>query len=185
MITRPPYKEALGIATGDIVSTSCGAGPYEVWSIWGPRYWIKNISSVVIWPWPIISLALFWVGYPPTRKGHHFSYLNNIHREGDCWFDDMGKEIFVGKPDKPNYIQAGLFVVQCLPEPYQFQPEVDYFAGDHYIFHCPGCGKDFNGIKDGYCIHHDCGTSRVALSIIMMGNHDGNRRSAYVRSLNA
>ena len=31
------YKEALGIATGDIVTTSYNSGPYRVESIWGPK----------------------------------------------------------------------------------------------------------------------------------------------------
>lgn len=187
MIIRPPYKQALGIATGDIVTTSYDTGPYEVWGIHGPITWVQTLTSLVIWPWPVISLTLFEPNYPPTRKDHRFSYINNIHREDHQWFNDMGNEIFVEKPPRPKPIQMGLFdqPEQAAPLPYTYQPGIDYYTGDGFVFHCPKCGADFNDTKTGYTPpFHNCGSIHPALCIIIMGNPN-DKRSAYVRGLNA
>ena len=141
------YKEALGIQVGDIITTSYDTGPYEVWHIWGPKYWHKGLDWI-IWPWPVISLLCV---YAP---GHHFfgrrgfSYLNEIHQENDRWFMPYG-EIFIaspvgGYPDLPmdmflNYAPSA--------EPYPFQDGVDYIA---WAWHCRGCGLDFNEVRDDH-----------------------------------
>jgi hypothetical protein len=186
MIPRPPYKKALGIAPGDIITTSYGTGPYEVWDISSPRYWHKHIGALVIWPWPVISLILFHADNPPETRSYHFAYINDIHCDNGRWFTDNGDEIFVEKPQQPRAIQMSLpLTSQNTAVPYDFQPGVDYRAGDGRVFHCPQCSCDFNAVKTGHQpVFHDCGTRYVSLPIITMGNA-ADRRSEYVRSINA
>jgi hypothetical protein len=93
-MSKPPFKTALGISTGDIVSTSYNTGPYEVWDI----YPLDR---------GLISLELIAPGAPrPGRRESHF-WLNNIRREGDRWFNAHDDEIFVTPSHAPQ--QAGLF----------------------------------------------------------------------------
>lgn len=93
-MTKPPFMTALGISTGDIVSTSYGTGPYEVWDI----YRLQG---------GLISLELIEPGCrAPGRRESHF-WLNNIRRDGDRWFNPHGDEIFVTPSHTPQ--QAGLF----------------------------------------------------------------------------
>jgi hypothetical protein len=93
-MSRPPFKTALGISTGDIVSTSYNTGPYEVWDIY-------SLDR------GLISLELIAPGAPrPGRRESHF-WLNNIRREGDRWFNPRGDEIFVEPSHRPQ--QTGLF----------------------------------------------------------------------------
>jgi len=140
------YKKVLGIRVGDIVTTSYNTGPYEVWSIHGPHLWEKH-SYYIIYPWPVISLALAYT------ESHHlfgkkgFSYINDIHREGDCrWLTTTGDEVIVTPP--PNgYPDLPVDMFRSFPppaEPYPFQDGVDYSAGHRRVWHCHRCGLDFN-----------------------------------------
>jgi hypothetical protein len=52
------YQSALGIQTGDIVTTNRHGGPYEVWSISGPYITSLFPGTLVIYPVPVISLGL-------------------------------------------------------------------------------------------------------------------------------
>lgn len=152
-------KEALGIKVGDIVSTSYGTGPYRVISIHGPVWWEDNIFYLVVWPYPVISLVV--VGPDESEKANHHCFLNEIHQEGERWFNDSGDEIFLLEKDKfpkapePKPEQMDMFSLlkpavenapKAMPlnEPYKFQEGVDYSDPKH-VFHCPICRVDYNG----------------------------------------
>lgn len=154
VIPKQIYQQALGIRTGDIITTSYGSGPYQVWSIHGPHLWDKGIHWI-IYPWPVISLKLIFT------KDHHlfgkcigegkFSYINEIHRQEDRWFTTIGDEIFV-KPPRLGYPDLPVDMFRSYPpdpEPYPFQDGVDYRAGHRRVWHCCHCGLDFNWQPDG------------------------------------
>jgi len=171
MTKQPPiYEEILGIATGDIVTTSYGTGPYIVKRISGPSYIHQDISALVIWPYPVISLVLAYTD--PTHTSS--AYINNIHREPDGrYLTDGGHEITVQRPISATSGQMSLFAVRSIPQ-YQFQPGVDYHAGDSRVWHCPYCGHDFNAEKQGICgpacPHCSDRFQKIAIPIIMMEN---------------
>jgi len=184
MTKQPPiYEEILGIATGDIVTTSYGTGPYIVKRISGPSYIHQDISALVIWPYPVISLVLAYTD--PTHTSS--AYINNIHREPDgCYFTDGGREITVQRPSSTSPGQLSLFATRNIPQ-YQFQSGVQYHAGDSRVWHCPYCGHDFNTERGGVC-GPDCPQcsgkfAKIAIPIIMMGN--GQSGTAYIRRINA
>jgi len=166
------YKEALDIAVGDVVTTSYGSGPYRVTHIWGPKTWYSDHHEMVIWPYPIISLVLT---YDDDHRQNPAAFINNVHREQDRWFTDcvthLGErdEVFVQKPDTPTPpMQISLFT-QVEPPPYQFQPGVDYNAGDGHVWHCNQCGTDFNADRrNRWDTPTHCET--WAVPIIVMGN---------------
>ena len=182
-MTAPVYKEALGIAVGDIITTSYGSGPYRVTHIWGPKTWYAIYNEMTIWPYPIISLILSHVDFNQRTT----AYINNVHREGDRWFTDcvsyLGErsEVFVQKPDTPTPpMQISLFT-QVEPPPYQLQPDVDYNAGDGHVWHCNQCGTDFNADRPSrWDKPNHCET--WAVPIVVMGN--GQKGTECVRSQN-
>lgn len=143
------YKKALGIRVGDIVTTSYNTGPYEVWSIWGPKCWHKGGLDYTIWPWPVISLLCVYAQGHYFFGRHGFSHLNEIHQEGDRWLGPHGSEIFVAPPSDgyPNLPIDMFLSYPPAPEPYLFQDGVDY---TEWAWHCRGCGLDFNEIRDSY-----------------------------------
>lgn len=142
---RRTYQTALGIQTGDIVTTSYNTGPYEVWSIHGPHLWEKH-SHYIIYPWPIVHLTLVYA------KGYHLfgkpglSYVNEIHQEGNRWLTTVGDEVIVTPPPNgyPNLQIDMLRSYPPPPKPYPFQDGVDYEAGHRRVWHCHRCGLDFN-----------------------------------------
>lgn len=139
-MTRPPFKRALGIATGDIVRTSYNTGPYEVWRIYGPEQWCDSVIHISIWPQPIISLGLILPGTGSESNPHTYG-INEIRREGDRWFT-ANAEVFVETAQ--TAIQGSLFdpIEERTADPYQFQPDVDY--QDPRTWRCRGCNRDFN-----------------------------------------
>lgn len=136
-------QTALGISTGDIVRTSYRTGPYEVWSIWGPKLWYDG-SCVVIMRYPVMSLTLVKPGMT-SPKDHDFYFINNITRIGDRWF--MARdELFV--EHRAPVGQLDLFgPVESTPEPYPFQAGVDYAVKPGELWQCQGCRRDFHGPK--------------------------------------
>jgi hypothetical protein len=93
-MSKPPFKTALGISTGDIVSTSYRTGPYEVWDI-------HPLDR------GLISLELIAPGAPRPHRRESHVWLNTIRRDGDRWFNQHDDEIFVTPMHEPQ--QAGLF----------------------------------------------------------------------------
>ena len=144
---RRIYQTALGIQTGDIVSTSYGTGPYEVWSIRGPQYVERRGVGVwIIRTWPVVSLGLVKPGEQPAwHTSCPFFIINTVRQEGDRWFTDAGDEVFV-TPSRVRFpLPVDMFrSFPPLPEPYLFQPGVDYQAGDGLVWRCERCGTDFN-----------------------------------------
>lgn len=143
MTTRPAFKRALGIATGDIVRTSYGTGPYEVWDIWGPHRFIANPTEITIWAHPVIFLsmvALTETGEPIVPRGNDGFYgINEIRQEGDRWFNFSG-EVFV-TPGSSS-VQASLFDQGPDAPKYPLQEGVNY--QHDRVWHCPQCGRDFD-----------------------------------------
>ena len=193
-------RRALGIETGDIVRTSYGTGLYVVQSFFGPVYVTREIGAVVVRDHPEISLAL-----SPLGKEQVGAYINDVRRVGDRWFTAQNDEVIVERPERAPVVATSLLdlidppdaVEEIpMPAPYQFDEAVDYEAGANRVWHCPTCGKDFNGeletrrnhsswceSKGGdyeelcdcdgrvtmlpYCLH-DCGTSATAERIYYM-----------------
>jgi hypothetical protein len=165
--TFPVYKEALGIAVGDIVHTSYNTGPYTVLSIWGPHQYRENWQQVTIWPWPVISLAL------ADADGRTGYYINEIHLDGDRWFSGRD-EIFVTKPETRPPAQLSLFPDPSpTASPYPFQDGVDYEAGDGRLWRCEECGGDYDTDQPHQLSRRPecpyCGATWKAIPIINMG----------------
>lgn len=151
------YQEALGIHTGDTVRTSYGSGPYEVWSIWGPRYVFDGGLDVIIHLWPVISLTCIRSGDEKPRfdaTGSHFYFLNEIRQvvmpDGSSrWFSDQNEEVFVEPSRRPVALPVDMFAsYPPIPEPPVWQVGVDYSPredGNLRLWRCTRCGTDFNG----------------------------------------
>lgn len=143
------YQEAFGICTGDIVTTSYGTGPYEVWSIFGPRLWQGGLWRA-IYPAPVISLGLLSMAHTGAVRSCHMYGINDVLREGDRWFTLAGDEVFVRAPAKRPPSQVDMFKSYPPdPKPYPFQEGVDYTAGQRRVWHCPHCGRDCNAEPPG------------------------------------
>lgn len=171
MIKRPPYEEALGIATGDVVQLR-GSGPYYVWAISGPRYTERGVSYFVVWPFPVISLVLVYSidGFPlELPNDYHFAYVHDVYlRSDERWFSGAD-EVFVTRLRGEVGQQMNLFAaIQELPAPYEFQPGVEYHGGDGTVWKCERCGADFNATKTEPCNPKHCG--RVSLLLLVMGD---------------
>jgi hypothetical protein len=81
-VKRPPYVSALGICTGDIITTSYGTGPYEVWDIQEGT--------------DCIHLVFIDAGVKPRNMDADFRWISNVRRVGDRWFFRGGRdELFV------------------------------------------------------------------------------------------
>lgn len=149
------YREALGVETGDIVTTSYGTGPYEVREIIGPHYWYCDWNSLVVREYPVISLVLVRQGHEGPVLFYHMYWINDVRREGERYFDDQGDEVFVEKPQaRPAMSMPDLLSAaedDPRTRPYRFQAGVDYDAGDGRVWHCPACGLDFNGSSPFRC----------------------------------
>lgn len=159
---HPPriYQEALGIHTGDIVRTSYGSGPYEVWSMTPPSYvhGLEHGPEVVIHLWPTISLVLV---KPHGKSNHHqvvapCYYINNVRQVlqpygSSRWFTDQNDEVLVEPSDAPPALPIDMFAsYPPIPEPPVFQAGVEYSVsagvdGEICLWHCRTCALDFNG----------------------------------------
>lgn len=144
---RPrPNKRALGISTGDIVTTSYGTGPYEVWDIQGP-YLYSNWQGLFIYRHPKMSLVMTTPGTIPP-EGAQYPRINDVVYIGGRWLSLGGRdELFVEHRSQAG--QINLFgPEEPTAEPYRFQEGVDYEAKDR-TWHCWGCGRDFNAEPTG------------------------------------
>lgn len=142
------FQEALGICTGDIVTTSYGTGPYEVWGISGPWLWKDGLYRT-IYPQPVISLILLATGHTGPVRSRHFCFINDVLREGDRWFTLVGEEVFVRAPSQRPALQVDMFrSYPADPPPYPFQEGVDYTLQGR-VWHCPHCGRDCNADPPG------------------------------------
>ena len=179
----PVYREVLGIAVGDTVTTSYGTGPYTVLSIFGPHCYWENWREIVIWLSPVVSLGL---GDADGRSGY---IINNVRRTDDGrYLTDGGSEVVVAKPEQRQPCQLALFVAAAssAPPPYPFQESVDYQAGDGRLWRCEACGKDYSTAERHRlrarpaCPH--CGATWRAIPIINMGFVTG--QNGYIRGIN-
>ena len=178
------YRQALGITTGDVITTSYKSGPYIVKQISGPYYFQKTFAYLTIWPSPVICLTLSYADPSLTST----AYINHIHREPDGrYLTDCHDEIFVHKSAQPSPAQLPLLDPVTSSE-YPYQPGINYHAGDTHVWHCRDCGSDFNAEKQ----NRHCGPAcpyctrrfpTIAIPIIVMGN--GQSGNNYIRSLNA
>ena len=182
---RPIYKQALGITTGDVVTTSYDTGPYIVRQITGPYTFQITFSYLAICPYPTIALVLAYADQFNTAA----AYINNVHQEPNGqYLTDAGDEIIVEHPPSAPPAQMPLLASHDATPEYVLQEGVDYNAGDSHVWHCSDCGLDFNAEKQT----RHCGPAcprctgrfpHIAIPIIMMGN--GQPRSSYVRAINA
>lgn len=137
------YSSAMGIGTGDIVSTSYGTGPYEVWNVTKPRNIIESMGRVIL-PWPVISLVCTLPDETALNE-HTGYYINEVHREAERYFSG-GDEVFVEKRSA-GYVAMSLFspMEDELPT-YLFQSGVDYACFDGELWHCRRCTLDYNAL---------------------------------------
>lgn len=150
LFRRQVYRFVLGIETGDMVRTSYGSGPYEVWAILGPAYWELDYAALCVRDHPVMSLILVHPGIVPEWE-HELFYINELACENGRYSSGSG-EVFVEKPDhRPPMELPGLTADEDyeVTGPYQFQEGVDYragniLAGDERVWHCKRCGTDFN-----------------------------------------
>lgn len=182
---RPSFQSALGISSGDIVRTSYGTGPYEVWSIWGPRMFVNSATHIVIWDVPVISLTLTHVHGGVPRDNSDFFYLNEISRHGNRWLMANCDELFVESAGT-RVIQSSLFgSSEDEPVQWPFHSGVDYSSKN--LFHCETCGIDFNKVPEWQYDHRCLTCGRQGVRIIMMHRLrqlDGFKvRSSYQRYL--
>ena len=148
MKTARIFQEALGICTGDVVTTSYGTGPYEVWSISGPRLWREGLWRT-IYPAPVISLALLSTGHTGSVRSSQVYGINDVLQEGDRWLTLSGDEVFVRPPARRPLLQVDMFrSYPADPVPYPFQAGVDYTLEER-VWHCPTCGRDCNADPPG------------------------------------
>ncbi len=142
------YREAFGIKVGDIVTTSYGTGPYEVWEISTPRQITSYPHALVIRAWPVVDLALIVSERAARHAERRFCGINDVRREKDCWLTDQLDEVLV-QPNERTLILPihPIYSYPPLPEPYGFQQGVDYLAGHRQVWHCARCGRDWNEVK--------------------------------------
>lgn len=189
-------KRALGIQTGDVLTTSYKSGPYLVHQITGPFTHFEEVGAVVILDHPEISLSLT----SPNAQRHGISgWINNIRQVGDRWFTAMNDEVLITRPERAPVQPVTLLdlidppdQIEELPAqaPYRLNPAVDYTAGPRRVWHCGACGADFNAVPGNkYWCKHDCGTEAVAKEIFyVQAPAPDDRRpyiSYYVMTLNS
>jgi len=182
------FREVLGLKVGDIVETSYGTGPYEVWYVTPARMVTHFVHALIVRSWPVIDLAVV----TPNERSHRllrgdFSYINNIRREGKRWFTDQQDEVFVRErgtalvlPIHPTWSYPPS------PSPYAFQSGVDYHAGHRRVWHCEACGRDWNEAEERrpweparcpLC-------TRVGIPVVLMDD-PASGQSEYVLALNS
>ncbi len=134
------YQSALGISTGDIITTSYRTGPFVVVSIYGPTYFSRFGGDLVIRDYLVIGLGLAKPGEPLVAR----SWVNDIRQERDRWLTDTNDEVFVDGSGQSHAQQMDMFASQPpVPEPYAFDPDVDYRAA--HTWRCERCDRDYNG----------------------------------------
>jgi hypothetical protein len=142
------YREVLGIRVGDIVTTSYGTGPYEVWEISAPRQLTSYPTALIIRTWPVVDLSLIPFEETPGHPERRFCGINDVRQEGDRWFTDRQDEVLVQASKRTLVLPIHpVYSYPRLPEPYAFQQGVDYRAGHRQVWHCARCGRDWNEAK--------------------------------------
>lgn len=155
------FQSALGIETGDLVTTSNGTGPYDVWSISYSPFVQKYPDGLVVRDQPAICLTCI-SGLKDGPPGARF-YLNHIRLHEGRYLMDNGDEVFIRQraKERPGLeFQIDMFSSNVQPgSPYSFQPGVNYDAGDGHVWQCAACGRDFNAerrdIQRPRCPHCD------------------------------
>lgn len=147
------FKTALGIQTGDLVKTSYGTGPFEVWDISEPYNRIDRLdNTLAVFAYPMISLVLVY----PGDIGHA-GHINNVRQIPDGWATPDGDRIFVERPATSPSLPLDLFRSHPpMPTPYQTRVGVDYEAGHRKVWHCDTCGLDFNAAAAERYAPADC-----------------------------
>jgi hypothetical protein len=165
------FKTALGIQTGDLVKTSYGTGPFEVWDISEPYNRIDRLdNTLAVFAYPMVSLVLVY----PGDIGHA-GYINNVRQVADGWATPDGDRIFVERPAAASALQLGLFQSHLpVPAPYQTRVGVDYEAGQRKVWHCNFCGLDFNAAPTARHYPPDCpfGCWQAPQPIELVGEDD-------------
>ena len=149
MSAQLPNQSGLGIRTGDVVRTSYGIGPFEVWKIYGPYLWEDSTDCLAIYSQPHIGLQLIRPGQPfPGRD--QCSWIGHIQRIGGRWFT-AHDELFVEHVN-PNG-QLDLFgPTEEGPLEYEWQEGVNYAVSLGGVWRCWACGRDFNDVQtDRWC----------------------------------
>jgi hypothetical protein len=156
-------QRALGIQTGDIITTSYNTGPYIIHHIHGPITYFTGVGHVVILDHPEISLTL---STPNAKRKGHGGFINNIRQVDQRWYSAQNDELFITRPQLAPAQPANSSTysippnhVELLPTPplYQLNPSVDYEAGPRRTWHCEHCNVDFNAIPTNrYWCRHDC-----------------------------
>lgn len=144
-MTERIFKTALGIQTGDLVKTSYGTGPFEVWDISEPYNRGERLEGVLsVFAYPMVGLTLITPGHK-ARSDCDFSYINNVRQLPEGWVTPSGERIFIERPASPPALPLDIFRSYLpMPAPYQARAGVDYEAGHRRVWHCEVCGLDFN-----------------------------------------
>jgi hypothetical protein len=130
---RPIVQEGLGLRTGDVVRTSYGTGPYEIWRIWGPYYWWDDGDARLISHEPVVSLRLIKAGTRPRNMDCDFLTINHIYRDRGGYRTIGGDALEIERADGPACtLQLSLFDAPAHPlgwdQPYPFRAGLDYGA---------------------------------------------------------
>lgn len=134
------YQTALGIETGDILTTSWNTGPYIIEHISAPKYVRQDCFGNIF----VRTRATTSLWGQSNSNGQTW-YVNGVNRSEQGYFS-YNDPIEIIKPEK----RIGFHLVDMfdsyldslIDEPYQFQDGVDYITVDPW--HCKHCGLDFN-----------------------------------------
>lgn len=180
-VRQLPFKAALGIQTGDLVTAVYPSGftsvQYIVVSVSAPHYVSRYPFALVVRHWPVVCLEMARnpedLGSRETR-----SYMNDIRRDDDgTWWTDMGDQVLVERPGRhvipfQRSLTGGPLHTGS---PYDFQPGVQYPVypdgrrmSPVSAWKCEPCGKDFNAhhLARNYPAYCRCG--RVGTHIVVM-----------------
>lgn len=154
----------IELSIGDTIKTSYGTGPFTITHVTSPRYYEEDFNCLLVRDYPVISLRCKDRG--DTAEGRN--YINNVRQIGARFFTDGDDEIFLLNRGVAPIVQMGLFDVAHHPQPYVFQPGVDYSTAyasgmscpglrlsfKHWqVFHCHRCSRDYNGQRINWVSH--------------------------------
>jgi hypothetical protein len=184
---HPPIHSALGIQTGDIITTSYNTGPYIIHHIRGPFTYFTGVGHLVILDHPEISLTL---STPNAKRKGTGGFINNIRQVNNRWYTAQNDELFITRRQVVPLAPTTFFdifdppdQVEILPTPplYQLNPSVDYDAGPRRTWHCDNCNVDFNAIPTNrYWCQHDCDDEPIATEIFYVRAPQPDDRRPYV-----
>jgi len=187
VLYQPTIKSALGIYTGDLITTSYNTGPYIIHHVHGPITSFTGVGYLVILDHPEISLTL---STPNAKRKGTGGYINNIRQVNDRWYTAQNNEIFITRPYQAPAAPTTLFDLMKpphevdflpTPPPYQFNPCVDYDAGPRRTWHCDDCHVDFNATPSNrYWCRHDCQHQSIAKEVFYVRAPQPNDRRPYI-----